>query len=127
MFIYNMTLNESNVDFQDSCYSSHVQIHPHKGEDLDKFDFFLSLAICFCIECLKHILLSIGIVKYLSLGKRRALSHEHSMRKRKKIRPNPPGSPLQAGVESNHTRCGDSFMPLPLVKPSVFFRFLINT
>ena len=41
--------------------------------------------------------------------------------------PNPPESPIQAGVESNHTRRGDSFMPLPLVKPSVVLRFLINS
>ena len=29
------------------------------------------------------------------------------------------GSPLQAGVQSNHTRRADSFVPLPLVTPSV--------
>ena len=68
---------------------------------------------------------------FISLGKRLAPSHEHSMKKKTKSWqcPNPPGSPLQAGVQTSHTRRADSFMPLPLVKPSVHvvLKFLITT
>ena len=82
------------------------------GEDLVNF-FYLSLSVCKQTHMAIH---------RLFLWAKDELYHM------KKLKcPNPPGSPLQAGVESNHTRRGDSFMPLPLVKPSVVLRFLVNT
>ena len=64
---------------------SHVQLHPHMGQDLDEFDFFsISIHVIILHRMLKTHMTIIRPSESVSLGKTLALSHEHGRRKMKK-------------------------------------------